>query len=234
MKKLYILALSLVCAPSLFAQISYDLEIELASPAAGSTVEGTAAYTFNFNLTNNGPDDIPSGDTLWFSYAIETTVYSLAGVQNGASGIILPAAFPSGFTLTPAMLGDVVVDLDHLTGDSSVCIIIWGVNGAIDLPEDPNDTDNTNNISCFTATPPTSSVGEMALELSVYPNPANDVLNFKGSEEVASSVVLSMDGKVVANGTGSSVNVSNLNTGMYIYEVTTVNGTVSRDTFMKK
>ena len=47
-----------------------------------------------------------------------------------------------------------------------------------------------------------------------------------------------MDGKVVStqemNGTSATVNVADLNTGAYFYEVKTIDGSVSRNTFMKK
>lgn len=74
---------------------------------------------------------------------------------------------------------------------------------------------------------------------SVYPNPAVDVLNFKLEGADASSVtIFSLDGKVLisqsVNGSNGSVNVSELNTGMYIYQIATVNGETVKSTFVKK
>lgn len=81
----------------------------------------------------------------------------------------------------------------------------------------------------------TGSLGieENVVSSTVYPNPTSEVLNVKSSEGIVSIKVLSLDGKVVATANGSSVNVAELNAGVYMYEATTSTGKVSRDTFMK-
>lgn len=68
---------------------------------------------------------------------------------------------------------------------------------------------------------------------SVYPNPATDVLNIKMNEEVASVVITALDGKTVATETSNSVNISELNTGMYLYTITGVSGKVAKGNFVK-
>lgn len=69
---------------------------------------------------------------------------------------------------------------------------------------------------------------------SVYPNPANNVLNISSTEDVASVRLMTTDGKVVATAVSStSVNVADLNAGMYLYEITTVSGKVARGNFAK-
>jgi hypothetical protein len=68
---------------------------------------------------------------------------------------------------------------------------------------------------------------------SVYPNPATDVLNIKMNEEVASVVITALDGKTVATETSASVNISGLNTGMYLYTITSVSGKVAKGNFVK-
>lgn len=86
---------------------------------------------------------------------------------------------------------------------------------------------------------PASGVGiiENTLVASAYPNPANSELNITMSENATSVAVISMDGKVVAsqevNGTSTTINVANLNAGVYFYEVTAENGLVVRNTFVK-
>lgn len=77
-------------------------------------------------------------------------------------------------------------------------------------------------------------------KLVVYPNPANDFLNFRiEGTEISAVNVFSTDGKLVSanqmnNVTSGTINVSNLNTGMYIYEVVATNGATSKSTFVKK
>ncbi len=74
---------------------------------------------------------------------------------------------------------------------------------------------------------------------SVYPNPATDLLNFKLDGVEASSItIFSLDGKTLisqsVNSTTGSVNVSELNSGMYIYQIATANGETVKSTFVKK
>jgi hypothetical protein len=75
---------------------------------------------------------------------------------------------------------------------------------------------------------------ENVIEASVSPNPAADVLNIKISEEIASVVITTLDGKVVATEAANAINVTELNAGMYIYTVTTANGKVATGNFVKK
>lgn len=84
-----------------------------------------------------------------------------------------------------------------------------------------------------------ASIEENAtITASAFPNPASDVLNIKLTESVTSVSILGMDGKVLSTESVNSnlvaVNVSNLVSGVYFYEVVAENGTVIRNTFVKK
>lgn len=72
------------------------------------------------------------------------------------------------------------------------------------------------------------------VSFKVFPNPATDVLNISSSEEVSNVSILSLDGKLVSTTSGKQVDVSNLKTGVYIYEVTMVSGEKVINKFMKK
>jgi hypothetical protein len=73
---------------------------------------------------------------------------------------------------------------------------------------------------------------------SVYPNPASEVLNIQLNTTATSVSILGLDGKVIStekvNSTTVAVNVANLVSGMYLYEVTSANGEVVRNSFVKK
>jgi hypothetical protein len=79
---------------------------------------------------------------------------------------------------------------------------------------------------------------EVENSLSVYPNPANDVLNVSINGTIETVSVISMDGKVVAtslvNNSSASVNVADLKAGVYFYEVKTAKGATVRNTFVKQ
>lgn len=66
----------------------------------------------------------------------------------------------------------------------------------------------------------------------LYPNPASDRL-YVSSEEVKSIKIASMDGKIVASASGNSIGIENLVSGMYIVNVETESGIVSRK-FIRK
>jgi hypothetical protein len=84
----------------------------------------------------------------------------------------------------------------------------------------------------------TASIEENAMEVSMFPNPANDVLNVSVKGEMASVNVISLDGKVViaetVSGTTATLNVADLMAGSYVLEVVGANGSVSRSNFIKK
>lgn len=79
---------------------------------------------------------------------------------------------------------------------------------------------------------------ENKLEASVYPNPTNAILNIETNAAANSVSIISMDGKVVSttamSGLTGSVDVSDLTEGVYFYEVAIADGSVIRNTFLKK
>jgi len=234
MKKLLLSIAVLTTTTLSFSQ--RDLEIELVSPASGATV-AIGQVSFSFNVKNNGPDAINPGDTLYLGYLVNTTFYSLDGVVNTASGLVIPDGFtiPAGQSIPFAAFSSepITHDLTGIPTDSTVCPTVVGIGEASLGGQDPNDPDMTNNFDCFIVSP-NASIGEIStLGLNVYPNPAADVLNIKMNEEVASVVITALDGKTVATETSASVTISGLNSGMYLYTITSVSGKVAKGNFVK-
>ena len=79
---------------------------------------------------------------------------------------------------------------------------------------------------------------ESAMKVNVYPNPVSTVLNVNTTGVATSVSILSLDGKVlsntVMNGTSASVDVANLTAGVYLYEIVAEDGSLVRNTFVKK
>lgn len=67
-----------------------------------------------------------------------------------------------------------------------------------------------------------------------YPNPATDVLNINSEETISAVTVMSLDGKIVATSNNNTVEVANLQAGVYVYNVTTVSGKKATNKFVKK
>jgi hypothetical protein len=78
-----------------------------------------------------------------------------------------------------------------------------------------------------------ADVIELSSNLKVYPNPANDVLNISANGEISNVTILTLDGKVVLSSSSSTINVSELTSGMYIYQVI-VNDKISTGNFVKQ
>ena len=57
------------------------------------------------------------------------------------------------------------------------------------------------------------------LAVKVYPNPVKSILYLVGADAETKFEIVSTIGKVVMNGTGESVNVSNLAKGQYVIKV---------------
>ncbi len=245
MKKIYLFAVAALMGSMSFGQITYDLQLDLTSPASGSTV-APGSISVSFNLINNGPDAVPAGDTLYFSYVINpqlgagAEIFGMDGTPNGANGAILPQAFPTGVTVPSSALevafGEpVVLDLSSRPAGTAVAIVCWGANSAaLTAAGDTRDSDPDNNSDIFLLG--TLSVGNAGeISFNVFPNPATDVLNVTAtSEEIASVSVLSLDGKLVSTTKGGTVDVSTLTSGVYIYEATTVSGQKAINKFVKK
>lgn len=68
--------------------------------------------------------------------------------------------------------------------------------------------------------PGTANIDENTVSgLNVYPNPVNDVLNFKVDGEISNITIMTLDGKIVKSANTSLVNVSELNSGLYLYQI---------------
>jgi hypothetical protein len=69
--------------------------------------------------------------------------------------------------------------------------------------------------------------------ISIYPNPATDVLNISGVEGVTSLVINDINGRTIKTvNDASSINVSDLTAGVYFVNITSENGNVTKK-FMK-
>ena len=83
----------------------------------------------------------------------------------------------------------------------------------------------------------TGSIENIELEeIKVYPNPANDVLNFSMNQNISAIRIMGLDGKVVYNESVNtpslSVDLSSFSSGTYFYQIRTEKGSFIRNSFM--
>ncbi|SFI29997.1 T9SS type A sorting domain-containing protein [Halpernia frigidisoli] len=71
--------------------------------------------------------------------------------------------------------------------------------------------------------------------ISIYPNPATEIINITGLSNVKSIKVISLEGKLISDSKNTStVNVSKLVAGVYFLEIETENTVIKRVKFIKK
>lgn len=72
-----------------------------------------------------------------------------------------------------------------------------------------------------------------AVNVIAFPNPTVDVLHFSSLETIKNINIYDVNGKLVMNSSSSEMIVKELNNGVYNYEVVTISGKVSRNSFVK-
>lgn len=176
------------------------------SLAAFNIVDGTRFYNVAANLSS--PLTIPANHKFW-------------------AGVVLPTGTNAMALYTTNLQTNPFADADTHTGE------FWD-NGSFHTFGDPNNWNADLALAIYPVVNLTAGINENVVDAVVYPNPANDVLNIKAKEDVASINVMTMDGKLVASANGTTVNVEGLSAGMYMYEAITVTGKVARGNFSKK
>lgn len=127
------------------------------------------------------------------------------------------------------------------TGESSGVINGSTTTNAVyySYPELFQNADWANLIYASVTSSVTSTNMEEVTNVLVYPNPAQDVLNFEfEGAEISLINIFSIEGKLVSSSdfagvSNAALNISNLVEGTYVYEVKTVNGGVARQKFVK-
>lgn len=222
--------MSVFAVSASIGQITYDLEIALTSPASGATVPPSESQIIDFDITNNGPDDIPTGDTMFLAVLAFNANYALGAGAPAGSVTILPLAsqpISSGMTLNS---GDIGGGADFNTiqvtsGTEEVCIFAaYTRAGFSSQSGDPNDASMMNNISCFTVSAALLGFEDMKLSdvLSVVVKDNTIAINSADASSL-DYVVVGLNGQAVANGNfNNSVEVSTegFAPGIYLVSVT--------------
>ena len=185
----------------------------------------------NWAYTGNATDidfDFMAAPAANDTCLIQVTMYDVDSTVVGFGGAIFTAPVT---TWTAATLPITY------TGTTPVTRVQIWAQSSLDAPV----TGSTFAVDNFVLSGGGSSAGlveELNLEASVYPNPALTTLNVKSTGFAVSVSILSLDGKVlsntVMNGTSASVDVANLTAGVYFYEIVAEDGSLVRNTFVKK
>lgn len=176
-----------------------------------SAYQGGLGFIYNVNAQFNIP--IPANRSFWAGIALPTTT------GDTVSLFCTTNTMPSADSLTHS--GEFWNDTTfHTMGDPGN----W--NFGVALAVFPV----INGIS--------SSLIEYTNNYMVYPNPAIESLHFQLEENVSEVSIKSLNGKIVSskviNSKFGEINISELSSGMYLYEITTETGKILINNFVKK
>lgn len=221
------------------AGTSFDAQGELAG--SYSYINGTGAVTPDnwlispmFDLTG-----LTSAEVSWGRAASDATYFAENYSVYVVTGADITAAVTALATATPVYnetiaVGDEWLVRNQAIGSFDNTANVWlafrhhDVTDEFFLAIDDIEVTGTG----------TAGLIESSIEVNAYPNPANSELTISVQGDATSVSIISMDGKVISTqdfvGASTTVNVSELIAGVYFYEVTAQDGSVVRNTFVKK
>jgi hypothetical protein len=225
---------------------------------SGGTITGVALLTIA-KVDNGGsltvaiwsdnagtPSAMPIATKMITLASIDTT---LAGTQMFADGnmyntvamfdtpVTIPAGnkFWAGFVLPTGQNLYATAISTPFNGDGVTHTGEYWNDATFHTVGDPNNWDLDASMTIYPIVNLVAGIEENKLATSAYPNPASDVLNIEMNGETIESVnITTLEGKIVATSTVGTINISDLNAGMYIYNLTTVSGKISTGNFVKK
>lgn len=205
-----------------------DLEVNVTSPTNNQVIAYQDSFYLNFSLTNNGPDAIPSGDTIVYKTTIDTIARKFNITQPIASGATINV---NGFVAKNMQTTDLEAGFCIWLLDQSTI----SVDG-LPIRVTYNDPNGSNDTACaqFTLKGPTTGIldanNAKYATLNLYPNPASTSVNFDfvaGANETVNVKVIDVTGKVInsqlINNNFSNkytVDVTNVPNGVYFLDVT--------------
>lgn len=175
-------------------------------------------------LMNNGPDVPGATDSLFIDISIDGSVLGamylpgaqLADITAGGGTILSGQA--------PLMTADQMTE-NGIEGQFELCYTTRLVGAS-------SDPDDSNNQACITIIRGSSSINEVAQgEVSVYPNPATDVINVANATNAQISV-FDLTGKMIVNIESASANetidASNFAKGLYFVRISNGNNVITK------
>lgn len=165
-------------------------------------------------------DNIPYNNIVTFSMPV-----SIPATSKFWAGFICPVDFPAetfgaGLSLEPNGTAGPQAGVINNNGDFEFCYQIpWGSVYSIMVYPIVNFS--------------SARLDENVISSSVFPNPASTQLTVQANEEILSVEVRTFEGKLVATTDSKNIEVTSLESGMYLYTVTTVSGKIGKGNFVK-
>ena len=196
------------------------------------------------NLIVSPPIDCSTGSAVTLNWGVgsrETTasgfheehyaVYVITSITGIITGTFPTPVFEATLSAGEVMLNE-SVDISSIAAGQTTVYLAFRHYDCSD--ENFIILDDVSITGAFTST----NENELSV-LNAYPNPATDVLNLTLNEVPSYISILSVDGKVISrnssvNSLNTEVNISDLETGMYLYEITSKKGVKTVNSFIKE
>ena len=203
----------------------------------GALLASEVITIVSVDTTQSGVNLITEGTTLKGLYNVEATFINPPSIPaNGSffAGVLLPTTIANGDTIVVLTTTPPYVFMDSTTHAGAFAGTDFFSYGESEM--------SISNAIFPTVTFNAVSVSTVIKDQAkVFPNPANDVLNIDfGTEEVKEVNITNLNGqvviqnKVVNNGI-AKLDLSGLNSGLYLYQAIDTNGKgIATDKFSKK
>ncbi|TXE09638.1 T9SS type A sorting domain-containing protein [Seonamhaeicola algicola] len=248
MKKLYFFLFTILLANMSFGQIISEFDADQAGTDSAEFIEIQWSPNTSLNgyiiVLFNGNGDISyntvdlTGETT-DANGFFVINFPSNGIQNGPDAIALymdsASNFPNGTAPTTTNLVDAVV---YGTNDSDDTALMNALGETVQYNDDTSNSLNQSGDGTFYLAAPSSGVTNNTLSsnqnqikgFALYPNPANGFINISSKSNAKISVaIFDMLGKQVINTVtnNETVNISSLNTGIYMLRAVQDNATTT-------
>ena len=210
MKKLL---LSVFMFGGLFASAQQDIELTLTSPVTGGAIKNGVAFDINYTIKNKGIA-LTSADTIFVVFTINNKQIS---TQSGPIFQIITSGLAVDQSINRSLTG--LALSFTAAGTANLCALSF---------LEADSINDANNVGCAAVNLEfkvgVTEVEKAAESLSVYPNPASDLINFAIDYNKATAVkMMDITGRVIEtvnfNLNNAQVDVRNYNAGIYMYQV---------------
>jgi hypothetical protein len=179
MKK-FVLLTALVASFSLsaVAQRTVSISLQIDEPVAGATITADTPYNYQLTLTNNGPDDIKTTDTIRLMLGINSQYFLQTLIQMN------PVSIASGGTQAFTYPNAIISGGTAGTVNGCVFAVVFSRNQSDSINNSATGTINATNCKSYNyviqSGNPTSKNRDYtvhAFDFELYPNPVQQLLN---------------------------------------------------------
>lgn len=188
-----------------------------------TTMKNTSVCCFGYEFTNK-PFDVTSMTKLHVDIYPTTLATMTLGVTGGGE------FKKTGIALTANQWNSVNVTLSELTGANLANVVqigFWDLNGTFYMDNLYFYNDVTTDLK------PAQSA-----EVKVFPNPANDKLTIRASQEIAGVKITNLVGQTIKNISVNAIerviDLSDMSNGQYIISLSMKNGEIVNQKFTKR